>query len=425
MNRPICRCPEVVYNPAFCIPVAGPHPRSVASGGLAGEGAEGNVSAEGRSTNVEPFPRSNGLALRRFSLAWVTACWLVAQAAAADAPRVTVTPVVQRLLNPCGVAVQPGTGDVFVSESGRARVLRVVGNRGEPVISGFPLEKFTQGDSSPFEPFEIGPLGLAFTDQNTLLVGGGGLPEGADLLQVFAVPPRGGSIPADQSKQTLGPIARGRASSSGEGDFFGVVATKKAIFATCQGDDQQGWIARSLQSGGTWGSLLPFTPTKKQTGVDAPMGIAINPDGQLVVAQMGELNGSRDSWLGFYDPVNGDLLASFSLPLHDVVALAYSPHEGKLYALDFAWGQPENQGGLFRLDAVLRDRKPAVAATKVVQLQRPTAMAFEPKPNGNLWVTVFGRRDAADTPPDNSADPASDPPADTPRGSLLRISGSL
>ncbi|MDH3717980.1 MAG: hypothetical protein OES79_07645 [Planctomycetota bacterium] len=343
-----------------------------------------------------------------FGLSLVIAGLLTVQAAAADASDVTVTTLLDGLHNPCGVAVQPGTGDVFVSDSGQGRILRVVGDRAEPAITGFPRETFGDAASGQQTRFDIGPLGLVFLDQNTLVVGGGGLQHGAELLRMFQVPPRGKSINVDQMKLALGPIPASDASSSGEGDFFGVAALKKTIYVTCHGDDDKGWVARSLQDEQTWNALRPFTPTKLQTGVDAPAGITISQDGHLVVAQIGELDVPRDSRLGFYDPVEGDLLTSYATGLHDVVALAYSPRSGRLYALDFAWGQQHKDGGLYRLDAVMRDKKPAVQAVKIVELNHPTALAFAS--NASLLVTVIGTTEGA---------------ADKQTGKLLRISGRL
>ena len=77
------------------------------------------------------------------------------------------------LNNPCGVAVQPGTGHVFVSDSAAGRVIRIVKGKLEDVITGFPQDIYGKGPM-----YDIGPLGLAFPSQDTLVVGGGGLKDG-------------------------------------------------------------------------------------------------------------------------------------------------------------------------------------------------------------------------------------------------------
>ncbi len=72
--------------------------------------------------------------------------------------------------------------------------------------------------------------------------------------------------------------------------------------------------------------------------------------------------------------------------LYDITALAYSP-KGRLYALDFAWMKTD-EGGLFELVGVNKDRQQAIDAKKILTLDKPTAMAFGA--DGALYATVFG-----------------------------------
>ncbi|HUS40782.1 MAG: hypothetical protein WBF93_09545 [Pirellulales bacterium] len=329
------------------------------------------------------------------------------EATGADSEQVipNVTTVIKGLHHPCGIAVQQGTGEVYVSEGGRGRIVRVAGGKVEPIVTGFPVRRYYVGSTDM--QCELGPLGLVFLGQDTLVVGGGGLADGADLLRVYTLPPRGESISAEKMTQSLGPIAAGSLSSGGEGDFYGVVATKGAVYVTCNGDDEKGWIARTARSDNQLNDLVPFSPTKVQSGVGAPMGIAVSKQGYLVVAQMGALDTSIDSALGFYDAVNGDLLAMFSTGLHDVVAVAYGPKSGRLYALDLAWGGGQS-GGLYRIDATLKDNRPAVSAVKLIEFDKPTAMSFAA--DRSLYVTTMG------TPQDGQ---------DEPTGKLLRIAAGL
>jgi glucose/arabinose dehydrogenase len=71
-----------------------------------------------------------------------------------------------------------------------------------------------------------------------------------------------------------------------------------------------------------------------------------------------------------------------SAGLYDVTGLAYSPKTKKLYATDFAWKKP-SEGGLFELTADGDKMK----ATRIVALEKPSALAFGP--SGHLYVTVF------------------------------------
>ena len=90
-----------------------------------------------------------------------------------------VTTVLKGLNNPCGVTIQPETGVVFVADSGAARVIKVDGDKAVDVITDFPIDVYGKGPK-----YNIGPLGLAFVDQKTLVVGGGGLKDGEELLPI-------------------------------------------------------------------------------------------------------------------------------------------------------------------------------------------------------------------------------------------------
>src|SRR6185369_11734799 len=90
------------------------------------------------------------------------------------------------LSNPCGLAVQPETGHVFVADSAAGRIIRVVDGKAEDVVVGFPLDKYGKGPK-----FDIGPLGLAFLDKDTLVVGDGSFVDGQEYVRVFTVPAAG------------------------------------------------------------------------------------------------------------------------------------------------------------------------------------------------------------------------------------------
>jgi len=307
------------------------------------------------------------------------------QSALAEAPKVEVKPLVTNLLNPCGIAIQPETGHVFISDSGHLRVLRY--KPGAPreerisvAISGFPKDVYGKGPM-----YDIGPLGLAFLDRNTLVVGGGGNPDGKEIVRFYNVPDEG-KIKADDMKAQAGPITPGEESKQGEGNFYALAVTPKGIYVTSNGDDTKGWIARIELKDGKPGDLKPFIATKEAVGVDAPVGITVAPDGNLAVGQMGEMNVPQDSLLTMYD-LDGKLLWKAETGLFDIGALAYSPKSGKLYAADFAW-MDEKQGGLYRLDIKKEGDDVTVEAVKVVSLDKPAAMAFDK--DGSLYVLEFG-----------------------------------
>ncbi|MCA9262368.1 MAG: hypothetical protein KDA60_00905 [Planctomycetales bacterium] len=308
--------------------------------------------------------------------------------AADDPPMETVT---TGLVNPCGVAVQPETGHVFVADSGAGRIIRIVDGQAQEVIVDFPRDMYGKGPQ-----YAIGPLGLVFLDQHTLVVGGGGLPDGEDLVRVYTVPgPGADPLPADQMKLSLGLPADG--AMLGEGNFYGVASSPEFLFVTANGDDAKGWIARARRTKNHLGKLERFLATKEAVHADAPTAVTISPRGELVVGQMGELDDATDALLSFYGPKTGALLLNLGTGLYDITSLAYHPISGNLYALDFAWAKPEH-GGLFRLDEAASDRgTPRCAAVKIASLDKPTACTFSAA--GELYITVIGSTDDATAQP--------------------------
>ena len=298
---------------------------------------------------------------------------------------VSATPVLAGLLNPTGVAVQPGTGHVFIADSGALRVLRVDpanAASAQSAIKGFPKDIYGKGPM-----YDIGPLGLLFTDKSTLVVGDGGQPDGSELVRVYSLPADGKVITADDQKQKLGPIAAGAESGKGEGNFYAIASTGKAIYVTCNGDDTKGWIAKADITKDGFGELKPFIATKVATSVDAPVGITTDKKGQLVVGQMGEINVPTDSLLTIYDSASSKLVANGTTGLYDIAGLAYSPKTGKLYAVDYAW-MDSTKGGLYRLDVTQDGEKLTVKTELISKLDKPTALSFSD--SGTLFVTQIG-----------------------------------
>lgn len=320
--------------------------------------------------------------------------------AAPAAPKFTEE--VQHLDNPSGVTVHPETGHIFVvSKQG---VFRYVPGKPRKIwleVDSFPTDIYGKGPM-----YDIGPLGVALWGSDRLIVSDGSRKDGEELVRVYkidAAPPAGKPKTEAEAEFTLGPIAPGELSPKGEGNFYGVAVFKNAIYITSNGDDTKGWILKSEIADGKPGTLTPSIATKEQTEVDAPIAITVSPDGEsLVVGQGGEVNTPGDSLLTFYG-ADGKLTRKFTTGLHDICGLAYSPKTGKLYAADFAWADT-TQGGVYELTI----EGDACKATKVIGLDRPTALAFDK--DGALLVTVFGT--GKDT-------------GDKPKGGLLRIEPGL
>lgn len=308
----------------------------------------------------------------------IAACIAVPELALAQNAK--VEEVVGGLSNPCGVAVQSGTGQVYLTDSANGRVCRVNNGKLEDVITGSPKDVYGKG---PF--YDIGPLGLVFSsDGKSLIVGDGGYKDGEECVRVYTVPESG--KPAlnyeKDASQKLGPLTA-MDPILGEGNLYGLALTSSALYVTCNGDDTKGWIAKADLNGTKFGKLERWLPTKEAVEVDAPVAITVSKQGDIVVGQFGEVNKPQDSLLTFYSAQTGKLRSNFETKLYDITGLAYSPKTGLLYATDFAWMKPD-EGGLFRIDASTT----GVKTSKIASLDKPTALAFAP--DGTLYITVIG-----------------------------------
>lgn len=328
--------------------------------------------------------RMNWLALFAAKLAVV----LSASAALAAEPKVTV--VAEGLDNPSGIAVQPGTGHVFVASHAGVQRLDPKTGKLTDEVTGYPTPTDIYGKGPKYP---IGPLGLAFLDQHTLIVGDGSRVDGEELVRVYKV---GDTAAAKAQKEdaaavTLGPIAPCEKSPKGEGNFYGVATNGSTIAVSCNGDDTKGWVALSKKSDGKWGKLELAIATKEAVNVDAPGPVAYSKDGKhLIVGQIGEVNQAGDSLLTIYGE-DGKLAHKVALGLNDICGLAVHPKSGKWFGTDFSWIDA-TKGGLFAIDAHAADGK---AATKVISLDKPTGLAFDA--NGDLFIAVFGKADGKPT----------------------------
>lgn len=330
--------------------------------------------------------------------------------------------VLDGLHNPSGLAVQPNTGHIFVSDSGAGKIVRIVDGKSEDVVTDFPKDVYGKGPK-----YDIGPLGLAFIDEDTLVVGGGGKPDTEELVRVYTVPKAGEeAIKADNMKASLGPLESSDELAA-EGNYYAVAVTKNAIYATANGDDTKGWVVRAEINGdGSFGELERYIATKEATGVDAPVGITTSPEGHVVVGQMGEITVPKDGLLTFYNGKDGKMLLNLETGLNDITAVIYSP-KGHLYALDFAWldndankekreeleaklkeaeegsdeakdiekqlgeVQPVEEAGLYRLDAEGKGKDQVVEPKLITKLKKPAAIAFGD--DGAMYIAVFGDTD--------------------------------
>ena len=338
-------------------------------------------------------------ALACLAILAVGAHYNVSCVAQTNSSGVKVDVVMEGLYNPCGIAVAGDRDNVviYVSNSGKGEIVRIDVQRpgqAKPVVTGFPLAPFGKGPT-----YQLGPMGLAFLDANTLLVGGGDAADGRNVLRAFALSDSNASnnnasaesssdsaartateITYKEALWTAGPIDVG---SDRWGDIFQVAVEKRSsVFIACNSDEGPGLVARATLSGAAVGDFSPFVNTNPETLVSAPTAVLLTPEGDLAVGQMGSTDKQLDSVLSFYNARSGEHLFSASVGLNDMIAMAYGP-SGLLYALDFGWGEGV-RGGLYRLDQAQN----GVKATLIEPLDHPTSLVFGA--DGAMYITVFG-----------------------------------
>lgn len=311
------------------------------------------------------------------------------EAKPAEEPKPKV--VIKNLDNPSGIAIHPATGHIFTAS--RYGVHRwVIGEKVAKLeVKEYPTDVYGKGPK-----YNIGPLGIAFMDNDHIVVGDGSRPDAEELVRIYKIPadkPTKAQLESEAAF-TLGPQkAQEGVTEKGEGNFYGVAVGGGSIFVTSNGDDTKGWIYKVEVKDGKPGEFKPFIPTKEKVMVDAPVPLTFTADGkELVVGQMGEVSVAGDALLCFYDPATGELKKSLKMNLSDPCGLAYSPKTGKLYVTDFSWTDA-SKGGLFRLDIEGEEVKP----TKIATLDKPTALAFDK--DGKLYVATFGTAKEGDTKP--------------------------
>lgn len=300
--------------------------------------------------------------------------------------------LVTNLENPCGIAVHAKTGHVFVASKYGVYRYDPKGHAVTLEISGYPVDIYGKGPM-----YDIGPLGLDILGEDTLVVGDGSRPDGEEVLRTYKIAdaPAQTPIPEGNSEKQFGPIKEGHETALGEpttkpeGNFYDVAVGPTGVFVTSNGDDTKGWIHKIAVTDGKLGEkMIPTIATKAAVQVDAPVPIEFNADKtELWVGQMGEVNVPNDSLLLVFDPNSGELKKQYQLGLHDPAGLAVSPKTKKMYVTDFAWAKPED-GGVFEV-TIEGDK---VTTKKVLQLDKPTALAFDAE--GKLYVTVVGTADA-------------------------------
>jgi hypothetical protein len=323
----------------------------------------------------------------------------------------TVEKLLTGLTNPSGVAVRPGGPadrfEIFVADSGAGRILQVSSDEPKSsaaVITGFSLATFGG------ESMKAGPIALGFLDRNHFLVGASG-DERRASLRLYELADGTPAVPADQRAQQVDLQSDAEPAVEPADHIYALARSRAndlvpdAIIFTATRNDRTGGLLKIAIRAGQLGKLENFS--RGGTAENGfPVAIGVTPHGHVVVGDAGALDQPRDSRLIFYNPIDGSRVMELTTNLYDIVALAYSPRTGNLYAADVAW-MSRSEGGIYRIDDASRPGAPACKAVKMANVASPSAMAFGP--DGALYVTVFGAAGEAGSK----------------NGSLLKLTGEL
>lgn len=310
---------------------------------------------------------------------------------------------------PRGVTLQPDTQHVFLIESGRGRIVRIVDGQTREVVVGLPME-----EASP----KATPVGLLFLDPQTLLVACAGTDSEERGLYAIRVPAADAPAVNWNDVPRLQPPWEGGDRPPAVWPSL-VAVTRQFVLASADDptNSSAGYLARlEVKNDVSSQNSDSLGPVQRWISVPRPQCVTISPRGEIVVGS-GAKSSDRSSdaassqsseastnsgRVAVYRVTDQRLLLELPLTLTRLTGLIYSTVGSTadaplLFAIDQGSSSesPTEQadaGGLYRLDATLKDRMPSLAAVKMIGLEHPTSIVRGV--DQSLLITTLGPRDS-------------------------------
>ena len=296
-----------------------------------------------------------------------------------------VNTVISGLERPCGLVFHPqddvgAPHELLLVESGTGRVLSVTPTASDelrPLVTGLATQQVEGLD------VEAGPWSQGFITPTKLAV------VGVDGRQVVVFSLAGENAPMTSEDVDHKVSLPNRPDEKSAPVLASIVVADTEAYVSCGSPGAAGEVFRAALVANRMEPPEPLMRTNDIGDLRWPTGLCLSPPGKmqfLVAGFAGELSDRPDSRLVFIIPQSGRVALDLPLPLLDIAALAYSP-SGQLYAADLAW-ETDHAGGIYRLDDVRHEGRPACRAVKIAEIARPTSLLFDT--SGALYVTAWG-----------------------------------